>query len=190
MVKGELEQRRVKCFYGRTNKQRFVSQIAKHQWHEGLRQRIKQRLADKRLSEAGLPVEQLGMGWSRCQDTGELSYTNPEVHYHISASKKDFENITSLLSKNKNEHQMQVCSSKFHAYWLYLTLVKNFLPNLRTHLLLRIRGDAYTGEELQYSNVDRDSMKLKHNRIYQHQVIRINYTTYNMRRCQDTVNAD
>jgi len=57
------------------------------------------------------------------------------------------------------------------------------------HLLSRIRGDAYTGEEIQYSNADRDSVKLQHNRIYRHQVIRINYTTYDMRRCQDTVNA-
>ena len=113
MVKGELEHRRVKRFYGKTNKQRFVGQIAKHQRRERLLQRIKQRLAEKMLSEAGLPAEQLGMGQRGYQDTGELSYTNPEAHYHISASEKDFENVTSLLSKNKNERPLQVGSRKF-----------------------------------------------------------------------------
>jgi hypothetical protein len=189
VAKGELEHRRVKRFYGRTNKQRFVGQIAKHQRRERLLQRIKQRLADKKSSEAGLPVEQPGMGQRGYQDTDELSYTNPEAHYHISASEKDFENVASLLSKNKHERPLQVGSSKFPVSWPYLTLLKNFLPNLKMHLLSRIKGDAYTGEELQYSDADRDSIKLKHHRIYRHQVIRINYTTYDMRRCQDSINA-
>jgi hypothetical protein len=107
-AKGELEHRRVKRFYGRTNKQRFIGQIAKHQRRERLLQRIKQRLADKKSSEAGLPMKQSGMGQRGYQDTDGLSYTKPEVHYHIAESEKDFENVTAFLSKNKHERSLQV----------------------------------------------------------------------------------
>jgi len=108
--KGELEHRRVKRFYGRTNKQQFLGQIAKHQRRERLLQRIKQRLANKTSSDAGLPVQQ-PRGY---QDPDELPYTKPEAHYHISASEKEFLNVTSFLSQNRDERALEVSQSEFH----------------------------------------------------------------------------
>ena len=107
--KGELEHRRVKRFYGRTNKQQFVGQIAKHQRRERLLQRIKQRIANKSSPNAGLLVQQ-SMGY---QDTDELPYTKPEAHYHISASEKEFFNVASFLSQNRNERALEVSQSDF-----------------------------------------------------------------------------
>ena len=127
--KGELEHRRVKRFYGRTNKQRFVSQIAKHQRREQLLQRIKQRLANRESSDAaGLPVEQPGTAQRGYQDGDDLPYTKPGAHYHISASEKDFENVTALLSQNRTERALQVGSGEFHASWLHLIVAIGLSP--------------------------------------------------------------
>ena len=53
---GELEHRRVKRFYGRTNKMNFVGQITKHQRHERLMHKISQRLAAVELVDPAQPA--------------------------------------------------------------------------------------------------------------------------------------
>lgn len=108
VTKGELEHRRVKCFYSRTNKQRFISQITKHQRRKQLLQRICQQLAEKASSDLGLPVNWAGMPRREFLDVDELAYTKPEAHYHISASKKNFENVTSFLLQHRNERALEV----------------------------------------------------------------------------------
>jgi hypothetical protein len=46
------------------------------------------------------------------------------------------------------------------------------------------------GETLPDDNeVDSNSIFLKHDRIYEHSLMRINYTTYDVRRSQDVVNT-
>ena len=68
-------------------------------------------------------------------------------------------------------------------------LLQDFLPNLKNHLLSRIRGEQYTGVQHQYPDRDRNPIAFMHNRIYEHQTLRINYTSYDMRRCQDVVHV-
>ena len=68
-------------------------------------------------------------------------------------------------------------------------LLQDFLPNLKNHLLSCIRGEEYTGEQPQYPDRDRNSIAFVHNCIYDHRTLRINYTTYDLRRCQDVVNV-
>jgi hypothetical protein len=42
--------------------------------------------------------------------------------------------------------------------------------------------------ELLFTNKDRSNVILLNNRIYRHKVLRVNYTTYNLRRAQDSIN--
>lgn len=79
---------------------------------------------------------------------------------------------------------------------------QDFLPKLKKHLLPRLKGllTASTvtdtglrslpgASELLFPNLpDMDQILFKHDRLYCHNIMRINYTTYDIRRAQDTVN--
>jgi hypothetical protein len=79
-------------------------------------------------------------------------------------------------------------------------LYQNFLPQLKQHLFPRILV-AVEGKRLSVeSNYDHghaspgdvqfnpDTILFKHDRMYKHHLIRLHYTTYNVRRSQDVVN--
>ena len=67
--------------------------------------------------------------------------------------------------------------------------MQNFLQKLKNHLLTRLRGLEYDGDEQEYSAAERNQVIIKENgTIYRHKTLRINYTTYDMRRNQDSLN--
>lgn len=65
---------------------------------------------------------------------------------------------------------------------------QDFIPLLRSHLIGRLTGQEYTGDEREYSTTERFNLQIEDNRIYEHKVLRVNYTTYDMRRDQDSIN--
>lgn len=69
-----------------------------------------------------------------------------------------------------------------------LNIVQNFLPQLKDHLLGRILGRSFDGDETPFSDNDRNTISFVNNKIYKQKVIHFNYTTYDMRRSQDSVN--
>jgi len=66
---------------------------------------------------------------------------------------------------------------------------QDFIPRLKDHLLARIRGIEYTGDEFDFTDEDRDQISIANNKMYEHSVLRINYTTYDLRREQDSLNS-
>jgi hypothetical protein len=80
---------------------------------------------------------------------------------------------------------------------------QNFIPKLKDHLLPRIRatllqeshtadhGDTPQGSmqgDLPNARSDRDCIYFQSDRIYKHHLLRINFTTYDVRRSQDIIN--
>lgn len=63
--------------------------------------------------------------------------------------------------------------------------MKDFLPKLKDHILQRIRSS--TADE--FTSADRNKIEILRNTVYFHQILRINYTTYDMRRDQDIINV-
>lgn len=55
-------------------------------------------------------------------------------------------------------------------------------------MLARTRGLAYDGDEHNFSDSDRYCINIKDNNIFHHSLLRVNYTTYDLRREQDTIN--
>lgn len=53
----------------------------------------------------------------------------------------------------------------------------------------RLTGQPYTGDEAQFSDEDLRTVSFVGNRLYRHKVVRINYTTYDGRRDQDSLNS-
>ncbi|KAH9932168.1 hypothetical protein B0H21DRAFT_867145 [Amylocystis lapponica] len=164
---GELEHRRVKRFFARTSKQKYTAQIVQHHRRERLlgKDRTTQKKRDHRKRK------QTDQGPQAALEEEALPYTNPTDHYHISVSDRSHEHIPSWLRKHAKDPAL-----------------KDFLPRLKDHLLARLLGHTFDGDETDYSDAERASVVLVNDRLYQHSVLRINYTTYDMRRDQDSIN--
>ena len=77
---------------------------------------------------------------------------------------------------------------------------QDFWPKLKKHILPRIkaillaeRPNAGSNAQARVDNesqVELDGILFKDDRMYRHKVLRINYTTYDVRRAQDTVNPN
>ncbi|KIJ58068.1 hypothetical protein HYDPIDRAFT_103322 [Hydnomerulius pinastri MD-312] len=97
--------------------------------------------------------------------------TSPSEHYHIAQSSRKSYDLTAWLGERRGDSAFE-----------------DFLPRLEDHLLARVRGLAYDGDEHSFSDEDRDCINIRENKIYMHSMFRVNYTTYDLRREQDTVN--
>ena len=62
--------------------------------------------------------------------------------------------------------------------------MQNFLPNLKDHLLARITENP----EESFSDQDCRQLLIYNNQIFSHKTLRTNFTTYDCRRDQDTIN--
>ncbi|KAJ3558095.1 hypothetical protein NP233_g11576 [Leucocoprinus birnbaumii] len=61
---------------------------------------------------------------------------------------------------------------------------KNFIRKLRDHILGRIMSRPFDGDmHDDFSDADRNTIRIRNGRIYRHRTFRINYTTYDVRRC-------
>ncbi|KAJ7587294.1 hypothetical protein C8J56DRAFT_1083768 [Mycena floridula] len=142
---GELEHRRIKRFYVRTNKNVFQRQIA----------RIERRTSYFRKTK------------SSQSDSEDLPPADPSQSYQMPKSRSAPVDLIKFRAENKDDKATQ-----------------DLIPHLKAHLLQRITGqtDDFTAAEL-------STVEIQNNRIFSHQVLRINYTTYDVRRDQDSINA-
>ncbi|THH09784.1 hypothetical protein EW146_g8583 [Bondarzewia mesenterica] len=160
---GELEHRRVKRRFARTNKHKFMAQLAQ--------QEARERFITQ--SRAQLEIKQTKVDHRRRHKQREdsLPYTLPTAHHHISESSRNWHSITPWLMDRIGDRAVQ-----------------NFLPQLIDHLLARFLGLAYDGDEYEFTDEQRGLLQIDQNRLYEHSVLRVNYTTYDVRRAQDSIN--
>ena len=70
-----------------------------------------------------------------------------------------------------------------------LNSLKGFISKLQDHLLGRIGGREFDGDtHISFSDEERNSIRIRNNIIYRLSTLRINYTTYDLRRDFDTIN--
>jgi len=67
-------------------------------------------------------------------------------------------------------------------------LTQDFIPRLKDFALCKILNQEYDFDEVFFTEAERASVTFVKNKIYQHKVMRVNYTTYDMRREQDSLN--
>ena len=101
-----------------------------------------------------------------------LLRTRPEVHHHIAESVKEYDYITPWLTENLGDPAL-----------------KEFLPRLRDHLLARLLNRIWDGDEHNFTDAERRQVLFDNDRLYRHNTVRINYTTYDLRRAQDSINT-
>ncbi|OSD02519.1 hypothetical protein PYCCODRAFT_1477774 [Trametes coccinea BRFM310] len=188
----ELEHRHAKRYYRRTNRIGYALQIAKHQRRAALlralrelddyvprRERRRQRANNSHLASQpsrGAGVRKAPQGKPQNSDEDEdenedeepLLPTPPVERYAISQTRRVPLRLSSWLTHYKQD-----------------SAIKNFIPLLRAHVFGRLMDrhdhDDFTPEEL-------DRVHIESDRIYRHKVLRVNYTTYDMRRAQDVIN--
>lgn len=59
---------------------------------------------------------------------------------------------------------------------------------MKDHLLGRLLGRPFSGDDVPFAPEERKKLLFVKNQLYRHNVLRINYTTYDLRRCQDSLN--
>ncbi|KAI0747131.1 hypothetical protein C8Q80DRAFT_1220294 [Daedaleopsis nitida] len=198
---GECEHCRVKRWYERTNKHKHVGQIAQH-----TRRADKLNIIDMRVNEWRVKLRAKKYGDKRSQIHGRREQPSthvppptfttpaqrpdipipgtsdgvvgcsPELHYHIAESRRNPLNISNWSYENKGDPALT-----------------DFSLNLQTHVLARL-ADRGIGpldgpdEDGEFSFADRSRLIIHHGQMYPHQILRLNYTTYDLRRSQDIIN--
>ncbi|KAF5384836.1 hypothetical protein D9615_000907 [Tricholomella constricta] len=170
---GELEHRRVKKFYARTNKNQAVRQMTKLEQRERAlrmqRQALKKGKAPENRNNGrkGL-IANPRIDFSASE---ALPHTPPEVHHHISPSRNFHLDIPTWLAGNAGD-----------------PAIIDFLPKLKDHLLARLAHPEWTGDGNEFTPAEHSNLLIRNNRLYIHKVFRVNYTTYDVRRGQDSMN--
>ncbi|KAK0207344.1 hypothetical protein IW262DRAFT_1469585 [Armillaria fumosa] len=157
---GELEHRRVKCFYRWTNKNKtFAKQISLHVQCQECLQEMQQKidLNDKKHQSRPMPAK---------DHSKLLPYTDPSHHHHISPSTSSKIYLAPWLHENDSNI---ACTG--------------FIRKLKDHLLSQIldSNDEFT-------DLHRQNLIIIDNCLYSHQILRINYTTYDAHWNQDSIN--
>ncbi|KAF8896664.1 hypothetical protein BD779DRAFT_1466557 [Infundibulicybe gibba] len=163
-ILGELAHRVVKRFYDRTNKKNATKQIAKQERRATHLRRVREAstYAGNYQRHSHHPA---------FSDNDIQLYGRVDVHHHISESRNHSLHIFTIASQPPNDPAK-----------------KNFIPKLKDHILSRILDLGREGEERGFSDNQRNSVCIVNNRIFSVKTIRVNYTTYDMRRDQDVIN--
>lgn len=112
-IQGELEHRRVKRFYVRSNKNKYARQCARHERRERMLSKRKVRNAkgkakaqEKTASVAAAPLE--ASPALAFADSDKLPFTSPKVHHHISESNRFKQDIPTWLNANAGDPALKV----------------------------------------------------------------------------------
>jgi hypothetical protein len=163
-------------------------QISKHQRRETLLRGIRKR--EDALKTAEMRDMSSGQASLTFADHEPLPFTSPKDHHHIADSQRYPEDITQWLGKNCHDPALKVMSKlSMGGPVTDIYSDQNFMPQLKDHFLARLLGRPYEGDEHTFTDLERDSIRFVNNRFYRHKVFRVNYTTYDMRRDQDSINA-
>lgn len=118
---------------------------------------------------------------------------SPEEHHHIGAAESVYEYLGPFLRQRAGDPAVKVCpQDRVQFYRLNLT-EQDFYRKLTEHLLERLLPDAHapaipSGTD-SVTHHDR-TVVLQHDRFYTHALMRINYTTYDVRRTQDVISRN
>ncbi|KAI9057374.1 hypothetical protein FKP32DRAFT_1551893, partial [Trametes sanguinea] len=188
----ELEHRRVKRFYARTNKNTdFAWQIARHQRREAILNRISRHTLHRQARTAQKPSGSRGQRQRRGPNALAQVPCAPLQPLHLrfeqseplpACSPKDHTQISEEQANPVNIHQYVAENDDDPAF-------KGFVQKLQVHVFKRLL-EAQTGSlpDGQVSREDLRRLRIQRNRMYLHKVMRVNYTSYDMRREQDSVN--
>ncbi|PPQ76747.1 hypothetical protein CVT24_012267 [Panaeolus cyanescens] len=171
LLQGELEHRRCKYFYPRVHKgkKHYALGVAKNvsrQRRMHIRSQITGIQMTRATKKTRIPPKQ-----RKALISESLIPSRVSEHYQISEETRNSVPISRFLSENTGDPAL-----------------KNFLPRLKDHILGRLLNQRYDGDDNPFSSAERAKVLFRNHTMFEHKTLRINYTTYDMRREQDTLN--
>ncbi|KAF8146033.1 hypothetical protein K438DRAFT_529438 [Mycena galopus ATCC 62051] len=158
---GKNLHRLVKRMYRVTNKRNHASQIATRV----MRLARARAAANKRKRHA----HHFTFG-----EDEPLGATPPEIHHHTSKARRRPLDMFSDFNAQKADADLAMV---------------DFVPKLKDHLLGRLLKRNFDGDtHEEFTPSDRASVRIVGNKIYATGTLRVNYTTYDVQRDQDTLN--
>jgi len=67
--------------------------------------------------------------------------------------------------------------------------MQNIVDRLTDHLRSRLLDIAFSGDGSSYTTAERNQVLIRNNTIHEHKILRVNYTTYDIRRGADTIHT-
>ncbi|KAG8705415.1 hypothetical protein FRC08_001682 [Ceratobasidium sp. 394] len=168
---GELLHRHSKRRYMRTNGREYLLQMGKIQ-------RIETRLSDikRDLTASNQPPT---------AQTKQSPTAPPAIAHEDLPTLDGGRSPYQIAVSQKNHVLIPIGLAKYGPD----PALKEFTPRLKAHLLARLLGDRYE-DELARTSSELARVHFQHDRIYTHQTLKIHYTSYDVRRAQDTVNPN
>ncbi|KAF9791086.1 hypothetical protein BJ322DRAFT_994532, partial [Thelephora terrestris] len=136
---GELEHRRVKRFYKRTNKVRFERQIAKH---ERIKHHYRKYVNALRNKTGGRTTSRPG------PSTDGVVSSAPQQHHLMAKKDRDHVDLYALSNKHPGDPAL-----------------KDFATLLKDHLLARILNKQYDAEPPLFTEEDRNQLYISEDRL-------------------------
>ncbi|KAJ3882463.1 hypothetical protein F5051DRAFT_494399 [Lentinula edodes] len=156
---GELAHRLVKRLYGLTNKRQHEDQIAR-------RYKRSKMLANAQFAKKKADLK-VGFG----EGTGPEDPDIPSDVHHFMSNRRDHPvHLTPFLLQQHSDPAK-----------------KNFLSRLEDHLLGRLKEIPFDGD-YEFTAEERRDVIIAEEKIYAAKTLRINYTTYDVRRDHDIIN--
>ncbi|KIJ48727.1 hypothetical protein M422DRAFT_247583 [Sphaerobolus stellatus SS14] len=186
--RGELAHRKVKRRYRRVSKADPALGMTKIERREAVMREI-----DKRVTQAARSFEKDSTSAASTfrresvlgePEPGEVHDNNlseeslsgvihPSQHHYISEIKVEPVYIQNLLQENVGD-----------------PAIENFYDNLKNHLFACLQEVNSNDDEMKLTHEQRKSVLIKDNQIFFHRTCSINFTTYDVRRAQDTINTN
>ncbi|KAI0703342.1 hypothetical protein C8T65DRAFT_258430 [Cerioporus squamosus] len=190
---GEVAHRKSKHRYDRTSKKDYTSQLADIERREARNEEITQAvsvnvgssvlgvagekpsttafLRDPTLltSTSATPTPTPARTLDDVPD-GEGEDIPLDVHHHVAKSQKGYEYIPHFVRRHLADPP-----------------ARNFVALLKDHVLRRL--DNNFDDDHVFSNQERAALLFEHDRMYSHQTLHVNYTTYDIRRGRDFFNV-
>ncbi|TEB37734.1 hypothetical protein FA13DRAFT_1704897 [Coprinellus micaceus] len=167
---GESQHRHVKRWYTRVRKGNatFVTGITRQQRHEGALFQLKAHAEKGR----GCTIDTTKQLFLPFEYSEKLEKAPAYLHHQISNARRKENRIVlpDWIEENSGDPAF-----------------KDFLPRLKTHLLLRLHRQSFQGDEHAFTATELNSVIIEDQTIYSHKGARFNYTTYNGRREQDSI---
>ncbi|PSR77770.1 hypothetical protein PHLCEN_2v7713, partial [Hermanssonia centrifuga] len=157
-TRGECEHKHVKKMYAQTNKWKHEGQIAAKGHREGLLVKIKEKEKDLKSSEA-----------QQSKDPGDVLTVSLCEPPSQPKKKRGRPKKNSFVLGPEDEDRLPETS--FHAHYHISDKSTGFLPLLKDHLLSRLTGCEFDGDEHVFSDEERNSLKIIDNRLFHHKVI-------------------
>lgn len=105
-----MEHQSVKAWYARTNKKRYVGQVAKHQHRQEVLRFVKKRIVGNQVSPTRVNPKQLrrSLRGSTEQDEESLPKTQADLPYTIAKSARTHVDIDEYCMDNENDPAVMV----------------------------------------------------------------------------------